>query len=428
MSMLVGTGRRVINPEVGHHLCGYGPDYPNTGVHDDISVTALYLHDGSREALLLSYDLIGLLRPTQVRFRQAITQAAGVKNVFLHCTHVHSAPYPLEDRFGAEIPGQCRADYMQRLLQWSIEAAQQAKSTAEECELRYNYTDVAENMNRRYSFPDRRFLYIPDNKQLLGQSREFVDRELGIIAFRKKGTRNRYKALITNYTCHPLNVGNSSNLVSADFQGVLRRCVEETFEGCTCLATTGAAGDNHPLMPESGFASAQSMGTNLARQAICRTYDSIPADFDNQLRLAYPVVALPMKDAATVEMLPEAEARKQKLPADKQMAVDISLLGIGPVLLAGWPGEPMAELGAMIKWSSPFLKSYTMFTSTDCLGYFPTYNQFYWGGYEPNTSPFARGTGEAIVSKIIDTARELVRQQPLRFPALPTPAVGGLPG
>ncbi|GEM_PF-2192584 len=427
MSMFVGTGRQIINPEIGHNLAGYGPDYPNTGVHDNVSVTALYLNDGSRSALLLSYDLIGLLRPTQKRIRQAITQATGVQDVFLHCTHVHSAPTPMEGRFGTQPGPGYRPDYMERLLQWSVEAAQQAKASTEECQLRYNYAYVEENMNRRYSFPDRRFLYIPDNKQLAGTSREFVDRELGIIAFRKKGTRNRYKALITNYTCHPLNVGNSSNLVTADFQGVIRRVVEDTFEGCTCLATTGAAGDNHPLMPESGFASAEAMGTTLGRQAICRAYDSIAADYDNQLRLAYPEVQVAMKDPATVQMLPETEARKQELRAIKEWTVDVSLLGIGPILLSGFPGEPVAELGAMLKWSSPFLKSYVLFTSTDHAGYLPTYNQFYWGGYEPNTTPFARGTGERLVGKVLETARELVREQPLNLPALPALAVGGLP-
>lgn len=428
--MLVGVAREIINPDLGHHLCGYGPDYPNTGVHDDISVTALYLSDGTRQALLLNFDLIGLVQPTAERFRRAIAKATRLpmRNVFLACTHVHSAPEVIEQWLIKGWPTtNCRADYMARLQGWAIQAAILAKANAEDCQVRYNFTSAAENMNRRYNFPDRRFLYIPDNKQLLGQSSEYVDRELGIIAFRRKGTSNQYKAVLTNYTCHPLCVGNSSNLVTADFQGALRRRVEETFQGCLCLSTTGAAGDNHPLLPESGFASAEEMGTRLARLAIARCYDAVPADYDNQLRLAYPGVTLQFKDADTCAMLPEKHARKWRPPTrQKQYKTHVSLLGIGPILLAGFPGEPVAELGAMLKWCSPFLKSYALFTATDCAGYFPVLNQFHWGGYEPDTTLFARGTGEQLVTRIIDTAHQLIRRQPLQIPAIDAAGVDGV--
>ncbi len=426
--MLVGVAREVINPEVGHNLCGYGPDYPNTGVHDDLSVTALYLCDGHRQAVLLNYDLIGLVQSTISQLQKAVARATGIapRNVFTACTHVHSAPEVVEK--WADKDGLDRLkDYMKRLANWTVQAATSAKANAEQCQLRYNFAYAAENMNRRYNFPDRRFLYIPDNKQLLGQSQEYVDRELGIIAFRRKGTLNRYKAIITNYTSHPLCVGNSSNLVTADFQGILRRQVEETFDGCLCLSTTGAAGDNHPLMPESGFATAEEMGSRLARQAIMRCYDAVPTDYDEQLRLAYPGITLKYKDQETRAMLPEKAARQQKLHSkNKPYRTYVSLLGIGPILLAGWPGEPVAELGAMLKWRSPFLKSYVLFTATDCLGYFPTYNQFYWGGYEPDTTPFRRGTGEMIVERILTEAEHLVTDQPLRLPPLEASTVDGV--
>jgi neutral ceramidase len=424
-----GTGRRTINPEPGHPICGYGDDYLASGVHDDLLVSAVHLDDGGRTALLVTFDLIGLTTPTQLRFRTAIAKATGVPvaHVFLHCTHVHSAPNPLEPTSFLPGPTQARADYQARLLAWAVEAAVEAKGNAEPCELRYNFAYVDGNMNRRYSFPDRRILYIPDNKQLLGQSTEFVDRELGIIAFRRKGTPNRYKAVITNYTCHPLCVGNSSNLCTADFPGVLRRTVEATFDGCVCVATTGAAGDNHPLMPESGFASAEAMGTALGRQAIMRCYDATLAE-DSRLRLAYPEVQLPFKDAATRAMLPEKHARTMKLPSGSEpYRTHVSLLGIGPVLLAGFPGEPMAEHGAMLKWTSPFLKSYALFTATDCLNYFPTMNQFNWGGYEPDTCWFARGTGEMLVRTITDTALALTNEHPLQLSALDAAAAHGHP-
>jgi neutral ceramidase len=418
--LVVGAARRTINPEAGHRLCGYGPDYPNEGVHDDISATALFLDDGARQAVLINFDLLGLMGADIASIRAAAAKSACVPvgHVFLACTHVHSGPYAFLSR---QEPEPRAAGYLERLHGWAADAAAEARGNAEPCELRYNFAYVDANMNRRYGFPDRRFLYIPANKQLAGQSTEFVDREVGIVAFRKVGTHNRYKAIVTNYTAHPLCVGNSSLLVSADYQGVLRRHVEETFSGCLCLSTTGAAGDNHPLLPEAGFAAAEDMGARLARTVIARCYDAVSADYDTQLRMAYPAVTLKAADAATRQMLPELEARKRKVERGAPLRKTwVSLLGIGPILLAGFPGEPVSELGAMLKWSSPFLKTYTLFTATDLLAYFPTANQFYWGGFEPNGCPFACGSGERLVAQILKAAGQLIRERPLVLPPLNT--------
>jgi hypothetical protein len=160
---------------------------------------------------------------------------------------------------------------------------------------------------------------------------------------------------------------------------------------------------------------------------IARCYDSVLADYEEQLRLAYQSVVLRLKDEETSQMLPEAQARRYEPPRQRQQETCVSLLGIGPILLAGFPGEPVAELGAMLKWSSPFLKSYALHTATDSLGYFPTVNQFYWGGYEPDTTRFARGAGELLVQSILEAANDLIHRQPLRLPELHSAGVDGLP-
>ncbi|MEK7247971.1 MAG: hypothetical protein AAB092_05810, partial [Chloroflexota bacterium] len=312
------------------------------------------------------------------------------------------------------------AAYIERLFAWSGEAAAEAKANAEPCSLHYNFTFAEENMNRRYSFHDRRFLYIPQNKQLAGHSHEYVDRELGIVAFRKRGTPNQYKAVVTNYTCHPLCVGNSSNLCSADFQGVLRRVVEESFAGCLCLSVTGAAGDNHPLLPESGFSRAEHMGSALGQLAVARTYDSIQVDYDTKLRLGYFNLKLKARDAETTRLLPEKSDQKRvpwRMHKNvKQFDTCVGLLGVGPILFVALPGELVASLGAMIKWSSPFLKTYHLYQASDNLGYVVSTNQYLWGGYEAVTSSYAKGSGEALVRKIHAASEGLLKQDPLLIP------------
>jgi len=223
-----------------------------------------------------------------------------------------------------------RADYNARLIEWAAAAAEAAKASAEECSLLYNYAIVKENMNRRYRFPDRTHKFIPYAKALAGLSDDFVDHELGLVAFRRQGHANKYKAVVTNYAAHPLCVGNSAYLVSADYQGYLRRTVEETLGGALCLTLTGAAGDHHPLYPESGFAQAEVMGRALGTQAICRLFDAVGADEDTRLRTAYEPIRLLAREGPPFE-------------------TSFSLLGIGPILLAGMPGELVGCLGAQGK-------------------------------------------------------------------------------
>ncbi len=422
--MLCGAGRRVINPDKGHCISGFGLDYANTGVHDDLTVTAVFLQSGEQQGLLLNFDIEGLERELNARLRQAVSEATGLpaQRVFPTCTHTHSGPETrtLYHPYGPV--AMARPEYDARLVQWAAEAAAQAKVNAEECVLSYNFDFAHENMNRRYNFPDRRSLYIPDHMQLRGQSSEFVDRELGVLGFRKKGTNNEYKVIITNYAAHPLCIGNSSNLISADYQGYLRRAIEETFAGCMCMATTGAAGDMHPLMPRGGFEKARQMGTNLAMLATCRLYDAVTVDFDDELRLAWLPLKLKLKDVEDASALPTQPGRDLLPYLHRQGQTHYEtaayLLGIGPVLLGGAPGELVAELGAMFKWSSPFVKSFILYNAADEMGYIPTRNQYRWGCYEANSAAIAPGEGERIISTMAQGAVQLLDHKPLKLPAV----------
>ncbi len=397
--MLCGASRETINPELGHLLAGYGPDYPNEGVHDDISVTCLFFDDGDQKALLLCYDLIMFTKDYIELLRSRIGEATGIDadNIFSTVTHVHSGPVVcMRGKPGDDEVSQMAATYREMLLEKSITVAKAAVENAEECELYYNYAYVPENMNRRYFLPNRQHLFIPLNKQLAGGSTEPADEELGILAFRKKGTRNKYKAIISNYTAHPLCVGNASNLVTADYQGVIRKTVEETFTGALVCSTLGAAGELHPRKPESGFAEAERMGQRLGTVVVERMYDSVLIE-DEHLRLARPEFEMRLKDSTDT------------------VTTCVSLLGIGPLLFAGVPGELSSILGSHVKTSCGFLKSYILQLSTDCLSYLSARNQFYWGGYEPGSSRVAPGEAEKIAYTIITEAEKLLEQKPMKL-------------
>lgn len=421
---MCGTGRRSINPELGHQLAGYGVGYANTGVHDDLSVTAMYVSDGTGEAVLLVLDLIGLMPELELTIREAAAAACGVpaERVALTCTHTHRGPETRAFHYRSGPTQGMQPAYNARLAAWAAEAAADARAAAVPCVLRHNWTQAEENLNRRFLFPDRRLLGIPENKHLAGLSTGFVDRELGVLAFQQEGTRNKYAALLTNYAAHPLCVGNASDLATADYPGVLRQTVEETFAGCRCLATTGACGDLHPLRPESGFAEARRMGEALGTLAIKHAYNAAATAPEETLRFTRRRIALTLKDADTRRLFP-TRAEQERIPwivreGRTVLETDFYLLGLGPILLVGVPGELSAELGASLKHSSPFLKTYPLYLATDFADYLLPASHYYWGGYTPGSAIVAAGAGEALVAAILDAAWDLVRAQPLRLTAV----------
>ena len=87
--------------------------------------------------------------------------------------------------------------------------------------------------------------------------------------------------------------------------------------------------------------------------------------------------------------------------------VSYSLLGIGPVLFIGVPGELLSELGSMLKWCSPFKRTYIMYEATGAMGYIAHPNAYRWGGYEPNTGFLSPACVRPLINHMLDLAEEL---------------------
>ncbi len=183
-TILVGTGRSVINPPIGDYIYGYSNDIKSTDIHDDLTVTALYLKSADRHALLLTFDLCEVGSDLIDPVRKAISDRTNIpmSNIFLSFTHTHSGPFLTPFDSLSDKRKKAVINYRKKLEKWSADAADQALGNIEECNLRYNYTTADLNMNRRYTLPNREMYYIPSYKHLTGFSDGYVDNELGIIA------------------------------------------------------------------------------------------------------------------------------------------------------------------------------------------------------------------------------------------------------
>ena len=326
-----------------------------------------------------------------------------------------------ERRFRDGWYGEERPEYLDEYIEYLCDrtenVARAAVVAAQPCDLLVNQTCVDENVNRRLFLSDERYIALPGNKHLLPAATGYADKELGILAFCAVGSRRPF-GLIVNYTVHPLTAGALSGQLSADIPGVVRRVVGESM-GCPVCYVTGACGDNHPKAPESGFGETERVGTALATQTMARTYDAyrIPED---QMRLRCLTGAVTARQRTWQEFLQlplferEAEVLRQNLCRVEEPGAEIdvafSLLAIGPVLFIGIPGELLSELGATLKWFSPFKRTYIMYQSTDSLDYLPHPNAFLWGGFETWCGQLSPTAIRPLINAILDAAEELSQQ------------------
>ena len=83
-----GYARRIISPQKGIYLIGYGDRmWGNRGIHDDLTATALALDDGKIQVVIIACDLLAINEITLSRVEKAVNT-----NIIVCCSHTHSGP------------------------------------------------------------------------------------------------------------------------------------------------------------------------------------------------------------------------------------------------------------------------------------------------------------------------------------------------
>jgi hypothetical protein len=257
-----GTARVVITPPVGIALTGFAGRPPSTGVHDDLTATALVLCERGRggddpagRVALLALDLLGLPGETLVpQIKGRITEATGIapERIFLNCSHTHYGPVLGEERDGGASPE--AVAYREALPHHLAGVVAMADAARRPVTLAVGRGAVRVGINRR----ERR----PDGQIILGQHAEgALDSEVLVWRFDAAdgpevdpgapvGWVRRAPepvAVVVNYACHAVSLGSRMRLISADFPGVMREVVER-LAGGTALFIQGAAGNINPAL------------------------------------------------------------------------------------------------------------------------------------------------------------------------------------
>jgi neutral ceramidase len=405
--MKIAFFNRVITPEIGADLAGYGIGWHSVMKLDDLHLCGLLVDDGENKVLLASFDLLGLDEWYIRKIRKACADQLQIseESVLLTCTHTHNGP---ETRSLAPHPNQLNRPYLDWLDTTILEAVSNLTDFCE-CDVAFYSLRIDENRNRRYVTADNRASFLPHRREMIPISNEFADKELGILCFFSTDDK-RPVYVIGNYAAHPL-AGHGPGLgglrISADYPGAFRDYVRNET-GAECMFISGAAGDLVPKEDELGSDAFRQMGTRLGKAALGAIIDAQrnPGRFfmkNARVGALIQTFRVPLRK----KYCNQPERLPAKYLNQDEVTLEIQCLAIGDVCFVGVPGELCCELGQEIKWHSPFRRTFIAYDATAYFSYICPGNFLVAGGYEAVSQRFSARGGLALLNTATNAMYEL---------------------
>lgn len=460
-----GVGRVIITPPLTAPHASWGAQVhvlPG-GIDTDLWATVLVVDDGVTRAAWVDFDLIIFTNAQSGAIQAAVGDVLGIPpdHVKVTVTHNHAGPPPNAWNWTKQGQDALEA-YYALIPDYAAGAARLALADLRPARLGAASGRSHVAVNRRETAPGGRTVtgVNPDGP---------IDPD--VLVVRMDALDQTPIAALVGYTMHPTTLGPTNQMLSPDWPGFLKRTVEQ-ITGATCLFAQGATGDIGPgpdgytddltvirrLGAEIGSEAARVyLGIRLpaVRHEHDRTWESgaplgkwsaVPLpDPPVAVRVLARQVALPVGEQMPIaeadQRVQDAEARLDALraanadPADIEAAtfvvkranmtrsrshtyagspthpVEVHLLQIGPVVLAGTEGEPFSGIGLAIKQQSPYEFTWFGGYTGGWAGYIPTPEEFPRGGYEVDTSPFTPAAAAVLVKETVAALHDLKQSE-----------------
>lgn len=398
-----GYAEEEITPGPGMSLIGYefrdGELPPgNGGVHDPLWVRVLVLESGRTLCFWVTLDLCILTREVAVDLRRRLAVLAGghEDRILLSCSHTHSGPFPQMGRVSgreeelrplddATPPDEMEA-YTRLLFERVEMAARRARGLLNPVVAEVQEAPLGIGYNRRV----RRGKGVA----VCWNPQEFPnlhpegapDPTLTTLRFRHERGPNSY--VLWSLGVHPVCLGKTSRVVSADWPGVANRMIREADPDCRPLFVQGAGGEVHPW---------------IATQ-------NDPDLLEVVARPAAALVRLLGYAAVPMGRSPQIRTLRKEVRVGTQ-GVDVTLWRIGDLLVVGLPVELFGTLSMAFRqrWDGPVVFA-TLTNGWEC--YWPNRGAFAEGNYEVDAArSFGRraGDGEELMKSVERLARGLFR-------------------
>ncbi len=429
----VGAAEVVITPPIGTALAGYFTPRTSEGVIYDLKAKAIIAGDGEQALGIIACDLICIPQELVAEARRQLEAATGIpgERVLICATHTHTGP---ETRGSRDLipPNE---EYLARLPGLIAEAGILAAKNRRGCVLSMG-ADHEEGLahNRRFRMRDGTEQFGPgSDPELLAGVAGPTDPRLSVLTFAAPDSDPF--AVIVNYSLH-IDV-TSGNLISADYPAVITETIRGVYGPDTIvLFLNGACGNiNHvPYTmerpwPLKGNAKTRQIGRALGGKALCIAEKALPS-VDQTVDVAGEVMDVPFFDWPAVLNHRLASARSKEQPnffestlirwaegfhPEGTQPVETQVIRLGDAVLCSAPGELFVEWGLEMKKWSPFPYTLVVELANDSVGYIPTYEAFWRGGYEATPVVSVRlspSLGQMVADANFRSCQKLWRRRP----------------
>ncbi len=435
-SIQAGASSANITPEDSQFLFGYPHvERYSSGVHDPLVSSGFFLSDGKCCVMFISCDIIFVDKGLVERARCRISEAVDIcsANILVSATHTHSGPITVDYLSNEADPVVPKADdkYIKLLEDRIVKVAIDTYNNARPARLGIATANVkGVGTNRR----DPSGPSDPEVPFLMVQSADGTD----------------YIACMLICSMHPTVLHEDSTLISGDFPGMARECLQNGCigRGCPVLYHTGPCGNQSPRHVVSGntFEEAKRLGQILGG-SVNEAMHRVKYSSSVSLSCVQEFVKLPERSFPTVgeaeeelrraiekiEHLRQKKASRQEIRTaecdwfgaeerltlarasaegrvkkfrDSCLPAEIQIIKVGDWAFVAWPGEIFVEYSLVVK----ALQNNTWIISLangELQGYIVTEEAAREGGYEAPNSLFPAKCGQILVEKTLRMLAEL---------------------
>ena len=426
-----GFARLDITPPFGCPLDGYQRLRSVKCILDPIYLNAIALSDGEKTIVMIAGDLEGLDVVDGKVIKDIIFARLGIpeKDILLSALHQHTS-FMLRHKETGHLP----AAYAEVLYAKFGDVAEMAVADLEDATLYTAEKETAEPLGfvRRYRLDDGKAVTNPTPTQvphIVARLAE-ADNTVRLLRFKRESKKD---IALVNFSTHP-DVVHGEN-VSADWPGFTRTFVEKDNPDVSCIFFTGAQGDSNHLdfMGEkrNGYEHSKHMGRVIA-DAVRDIWDSAIPHADGKLFADIKTIYnksntegeekydeckafLKAREEGTLGYNPEIEEvayARRVIEIREKMTIyrplNVTVIGIGDVVVVGFSGEPFTEYGAAVREAADGRFALTFCLTNGHQGYLPSSRAFSEGGYEAKSSRFT----PTIQDQAIEAAKEMIEKLP----------------
>jgi hypothetical protein len=366
-------------------------------------------------------DALFVTDPIRDRAQELVTKNASVpgSSLLIGASHTHSGG-PVADCFGSEAdPAYCRL-----VGERVAEAVEMAARSLHAAEIGWGAGhEPSIAFNRRFHMRGGEVVTHPGKKHpdIIAPEGP-IDPSVGVLAARAPG--GSILGAFVNFACHA-TVGGGDGF-SADYIRFLRDAIRRHVgnDKLPVGFLAGACGDvtqvdNQRAASEFGPAWARMMGDALGAEAIhaiarfdwrkdaiplagIRNSGPISLRSETDLRRPGPQLGLGSGSAAEPVFAVDLEHLLAERRKSDSLPVTVQALRIGDLGITANGAELFCELGLRIKRASPFASTWVATMANEWIGYVPTADAYYAGGYEPRaarSSHLGPDAGQRLVER-----------------------------